>query len=70
MAWGARKVPSITSSRPIISRKYFYRSEVMKNWPQAVNLNLLEEACKLFVGTHDFTNLCRLKKEKSSEECD
>ena len=65
VAWGVRKVPSITSSRPIISRKYFYRSEVMKNWPQDVNLNLLEEACKLFVGTHNFTNLCRLEEGKN-----
>ena len=64
VAWGARKVSSITSSRPIISRKYFYRCEVMKNWPQDVDINLLEEACKIFVGRHDFTNLCRLEEGK------
>ena len=42
VAWGARKVSSITSSRPIISRKYFYMRELIKNWHQDLHINLRE----------------------------
>ncbi len=64
VAWRAEKVPSIIQTKPIISRKYFYRCEAIKNWPQDVDLDLLTDACQLFIGTHNFTNLCRLEDGK------
>jgi len=64
VAWGAKKTSSITSSRPVISRKYFYRCQSIKNWPKNVDLDLLIKGCQLFVGTHNFTNLCRLEDGK------
>ena len=64
VAWSAKKVPSTTPTRPVISRKYYYRCEVIKSWPDDVDINLLKKACQIFVGTHDFTNLCRLEEDK------
>ena len=60
VAWAAKKVPSTTPTRPVISRKYYYRCEVIKAWPENVDIDILSKACQIFVGTHDFTNLCRL----------
>ena len=64
VAWAAKKVPSTTPTRPVISRKYYYRCEVIKAWPENVDIDILSKACQIFVGTHDFTNLCRLEEGK------
>jgi len=64
VVWAAKKVPSTTPTRPVISRKYYYRCEVIKAWPEDVDIDLLNKACQIFVGTHDFTNLCRLEEGK------
>ena len=34
VVWAAKKVPSTTPTRPVISRKYYYRCEVIKTWPE------------------------------------
>lgn len=65
VVWRARWVPAETHCRHAVSRTYVYRCEMMKNWPQDFDLELFTAACSAFVGTHDFSNFCRLDGERS-----
>ncbi len=74
VVWKARMVPRGTRIRHSYSRHYLYRTEVISDWPQEVDVNLLSEACSLLEGHHDFTNLCRLEEGKDPvrtiDECE
>ena len=62
--WSARSIPEKTRIRYSTSRHYLFRTEVMHDWPREVDAEVFAEACALFEGEHDFTNMCRLEKEK------
>ena len=64
VAWRARGIPEKTRIRHSTSRHYLYRTEVMHDWPHKVDDGLFSEACSLFEGDHDFTNMCRLDDGK------
>ena len=64
VTWRARGIPEKTRIRHSTSRHYLYRTEVMHDWPREVDAEVFAEACSLFVGNHDFTNMCRLDEGK------
>ena len=47
VAWGARRVPERAPNRPVVSRKYYYRSEISRRWPIDVDIDALQRACTL-----------------------
>jgi len=67
VAWGARRVPERAPNRPVVSRKYYYRSEISRRWPIDVDIDALQRACSLLEGKHDFANLCRVEEGRVTE---
>ena len=67
VAWGARRIPQRSPSRPVISRKYYYRSEISLRWPNEVDLDFLQESCSILEGYHDFSNFCRVEEGRETE---
>ena len=67
VAWGAMRVPERSPSRPVISRKYYYRSEISRRWPVDVDMGYLQEVCSIFEGHHDFSNFCRVEEGRETE---
>ena len=65
VVWKACRVPEGTRSRIAEKRLYIYRLEMIPSWPSDVEYNRFSNACKLFVGQHDFTNFCRLDSGRS-----
>ena len=65
VVWKACRVPEGTKSRIAEKRLYIYRLEMIPSWPSDVEYNRFSNACKLFVGQHDFTNFCRLDSGRS-----
>ena len=67
VAWGAMRVPESSPSRPVISRKYYYRSEISRRWPVDVDMGYLQEVCSIFEGHLDFSNFCRVEEGRETE---
>ena len=65
VVWKACRVPEGTRSRIAENRLYIYRLEMIPSWPSDVEYKRFSNACKLFVGQHDFTNFCRLDSGRS-----
>ena len=61
------RVPERSPSRPVISRKYYYRSEISRRWPVDVDMGYLQEVCSIFEGHHDFSNFCRVEEGRETE---
>ena len=64
VVWSARGIPEEAHIRYPTSRHYLFRTEVMHDWPREVDTEIFAEACSLFEGEHDFTNMCRLEDGK------
>ena len=64
VVWAAREIPVETRIRHSTSRHYLFRTEIMHDWPPEADAEIFAEACALFEGEHDFTNMCRLEKGK------
>lgn len=67
VAWGARRVPVWSPSRPVVSRKYYYRSEISRRWPIEIDMDSLQSACSALEGDHDFANFCRVEEGRGTE---
>ena len=59
-AWDLVKVDSDVRSRAAINRTYIYRTELIEEWSSGINEDLFINACELIIGTHNFTNFCKL----------
>lgn len=64
-AWDVIKVESNVRSRAAISRTYLYRTELIEEWSSEIDEQLFQEACGLIIGTHNFTNFCKLEEDKN-----
>lgn len=64
-AWDVIKVESNVRSRAAISRTYLYRTELIEEWSSEIDEQLFQEACRLIIGTHNFTNFCKLEEDKN-----
>jgi len=64
VVWSARGIPEDAHIRYPTARHYLFRTEVMHDWPREVDTEIFAEACSLFEGEHDFTNMCRLEEGK------
>ena len=59
------KVDSHVRSRAAINRTYIYRTELIEEWSSEINEDLFINACQLIIGTHNFTNFCKLEEDKN-----
>ena len=64
VVWSARGISEKAHIRYPTSRHYLFRTEVMHDWPREVDAEIFAEACSLFEGEHNFTNMCRLEEGK------
>jgi len=64
-AWDLVKVESNVRSRAAKRRTYLYRTELIEEWSSGINEKLFIGACELIVGTHNFTNFCKLEQDKN-----
>ena len=64
VVWSARGISEKAHIRYPTSRHYLFRTEVMHDWPREVDAEVFAEACSLFEGEHNFTNMCRLEEGK------
>ena len=49
------------------SKAHPFCAPIMANYPEELNITLMQEAAKLFVGTHDFKNFTARKDKKKSQ---
>jgi tRNA pseudouridine38-40 synthase len=49
------------------SKAHPFCAPIMANYPEQLNITLMQEAAKLFVGTHDFKNFTARKDKKKSQ---
>ena len=64
-AWDVIKVKSNVRSRDANARTYLFRTELIEEWSSGVDEKLFIAACKTMIGTHDFTNFCKLEEDKN-----
>ena len=64
-AWNLVKVESDIRSRAAINRTYLYRTELIEEWSAGIDEKLFIDSCKYIVGTHNFTNFCKLEEDKN-----
>ena len=64
-AWDVIKVKSNVRSRAANARTYLFRTELIEEWSSGVDEKLFIAACKTMIGTHDFTNFCKLEEDKN-----
>ncbi len=48
-----------TPYRPALGRKYFF------HYPQALDVEVIDRACRAILGTHDFSSFCRIEEGRS-----
>ena len=72
--WGARKRRSKIPVRVAKSRTYLYRLDMIKGWRSDSDPVILEQACELFIGNHDFSAFSKEDGDRSPirtvDECD
>lgn len=59
--WHVQEVPSNTRARKANYRHYLYRLEAVEDWPSFPDRLLIERACSVIQGEHNFTNLCKIE---------
>ena len=59
------KVESNIRSRAAKARIYLFRRELIEEWSSGIDDELFLNACKIMIGTHDFTNFCKLEEDKN-----
>jgi len=59
VALSASRVPPDSKIRYANFRRYLYLLEAVEEWPQSPELGLLNDACAMIVGQHDFRNLSK-----------
>ena len=64
-AWDVIKVESNIRSRAAKARTYLFRTELIEEWSSGIDDELFLNACKIMIGTHDFTNFCKLEEDKN-----
>ena len=64
-AWDLVKVDSNVRSRAAKNRTYLYRTELIEEWSSGIDEELFSKACDLIIGTHNFTNFCKLEEDKN-----
>ena len=64
-AWDLVKVSSDVRSRAAKNRTYLNRTELIEEWSSGINENLFIDACEFIIGTHNFTNFCKLEEDKN-----
>ena len=64
-AWDVIKVESNVRSRAAKARTYLFRTELIEEWSSGIDDELFLNACKIMIGTHDFTNFCKLEEDKN-----
>jgi tRNA pseudouridine38-40 synthase len=64
-AWDVIKVESNVRSRAAKARTYLYRTELIEEWSSGVDEKLFHEACDVIMGTHNFSNFCKLEEDKN-----
>ena len=67
-AWDLVKVDSNVRSRAAMNRTYLYRTELIEEWSSGIDEELFSKACDLIIGTHNFTNFCKLEEDKTRLE--
>ena len=64
-AWDVIKVESNIRSRAAKARTYLFRTELIEEWSSGIDDELFLNACNIMIGTHDFTNFCKLEEDKN-----
>jgi len=64
-AWDVIKVKSDVRSRAAKARTYLYRTELIEEWSSGIDDKLFSNACELIIGTHNFSNFCKLEDDKN-----
>ncbi len=64
-AWDVIKVNSDVRSRAAKARTYLYRTELIDEWSSGIDEELFNNACELIIGTHNFSNFCKLEEDKN-----
>ena len=64
-AWDVIKVESNVRSRAAQARTYLFRTELIEEWSSGIDEILFIDACKVIIGTHNFSNFCKLEDNKN-----
>ena len=64
VALSAKRTHSESKVRFADFRRYLFRLETIEEWPFDPQNSLLEEACSIVEGEHDFTNLSRVEEDR------
>ncbi len=62
VAISANRAPSNSKVRYATSRRYLYRLETIEEWPFENDSSVINQACSILLGEHNFSNLSRLVK--------
>jgi tRNA pseudouridine38-40 synthase len=58
--WHVQEVPLNAKARKANYRHYLYRLEAVEDWPTLPDKSLVDMACSIIQGEHNFTNLCKI----------